>query len=522
MIRPFVGKPGWYVAPIDMVRPIFGASGILLQGATCRIHQTHLPLLNNDEAQRLLSVTNNVPEVWAQRDVATEALGFKLRTTQQTGIDFIHARRGIRGTLLGDDMRVGKTLTALMAHQPDSGPLVVTAPLQARGVWLGWMRRVWPEHADNIGVVTGRKFNPDVLKHPLVFMHYDVIKDWQTPLDIGTLIFDEAHFLTNHKSKRTNAAIFHAMRAQRVIAMTGTPIWNLPSDLWAVLGLVAPGGFGGFRDFCMRYGLPVQTGYGVQYTGLSNEVELKARMSEIMLRRRWVDVADDIPPITRSVIVASVDDVTRRKLDILSAKLKSERTNTAGNLAHYRSQLALLKVPTIVAETNKALDAGEPIVVWTWHKETAERVKEKLGDRAVMIHGDIPAVTREERIAHWKEQCGAGNPMALVANMAVAQVAVDFSVARLALFGEIDYTPAVIGQAEMRTFSPLRGMDVTFVVADHIVDQRIIRSLVSKLGAANPLGVGAAVDAIDALRSAALGTQEEADLDRLLEDMLAA
>lgn len=522
MIRPFHGKPGWYVLPIEEARPLFGASGLLIQGKLCRIHQTHLPLLHTDEAQRLLSVVNNSPEEWKRRDARTEPLGFKLRTAQQSGIDYILSRQGSRGTLLGDDMRVGKTLTSLMSHDTSTGPLVVVAPLQARGVWLGWMKRVWPEHADNIGVVTGRKFNPEVLKHPLVFMHYDVIKDWQTPIEIGTLIFDEAHFLTNHKSKRTNAAIFHAMRAKRVIAMTGTPIWNMPSDLWSILSLVAPGGFGGYYDFCKRYGLPVQSAYGLQFTGISNEVELRERMSEIMLRRRWVDVSDDIPPITRNVIIASVDDATRRKLDIIAASLKSDRSNTAGNLARYREQLAMLKVPVVVAETKKALKANEPIVVWTWHRAVAEEIKADLGEHAYLIHGEIHANEREARIERWKQDCREGRARALVATMAVAQVAVDFSIARLALFAEIDYTPAVVGQAEMRTFDILRGMNITFVVADHVVDQRIVRSLVTKLGAANPLGVGAAIDAIDALRSAVLGTQEEADLDRLLEDMLAA
>ena len=43
-------------------------------------------------------------------------------------------------------------------------------------------------------------------------------KWWQSAMRIGTLIFDEAHVLTNRKSKRSKAAIFIAMRANRVIA----------------------------------------------------------------------------------------------------------------------------------------------------------------------------------------------------------------------------------------------------------------------------------------------------------------
>ena len=126
---------------------------------------------------------------------------------------------------------------------------------------------------------------------------------------------------------------------------------------------------------------------------------------------------------------------------------------------------------------------------------------------------------RERRIAAWK---ASEEPVALIANMAVAQVGLDFSKAPVAIFVEIDWTPAIIGQAEMRTYDPTRPMDVIFIVANHLVDQRIVRVLVVKLGAADSIGVGAAVEAIDALRDAVMGPVREGDLDRLLEDFLAS
>ena len=109
----------------------------------------------------------------------------------------------------------------------------------------------------------------------------------------------------------------------------------------------------------------------------------------------------------------------------------------------------------------------------------------------------------------------------LIATMAVAQVGIDLSHARLALFAELDYTPAILAQAEMRTFAPHRPMNVTFVVANHFINQRIVRALIEKLGAASPLGLGAAVEAIDALRDVIEGPRIEPDMDRFLDDILA-
>lgn len=522
MIRPHPKAKDWFQADLAAVQVVMGLPGIQLDGSSgfYKIHRSHLPLIDAPEARQFLG-TYVAAAAWEARNALTEPLGFKLRTTQQQAIDFIEARRG---TLLGDDPRLGKTLSALMSHDPRRGSFVVVAPLSTRAVWLGWMRRAFPDYADQIGVITGRKFDPEIIRKPFVFGHYDVIHRWQSATrKIGTLVFDEAHQLVNKDSRRTIAAVLMQLMAEKVIAMTGTPIWNLPPDLWAVVGLVAPAAWGSYYDFSNRYGAPVSTAHGVKYTGASNQEELNARLSEVMLRRRWVDVAEDLPPITRSVIVAEVTDAGRNKLDILAAKIRSEKTNTAGNLAAYRRQVTVFKEKVAFHEASKITSRGEPVVVWTWHKDYADRLHNMMNgqfDKPVsfLIHGDISPAKRDEIMDAWKRHPNA----VLIATMSVAQVGIDLSHARVAIFAEIDYTPAILGQAEMRTFSPLRPMDVIFIVANHIVDQRIIRALVHKLSAANPLGVGAAVDAIDALREAIMGPEEVGDMDRLMADFLAS
>lgn len=522
MIQPQPGQPGWYRLDRETARPLFGTPGLGLEpcgrAIEAGVHyvapRNLLTLLEDPAALKLLTPPPVSAATWAARDALTEPLGFKLRTTQQQALDFIEPRRGV---LIGDDMRLGKTLTAIMAHDPARGKLVIVAPLSARGVWLGWIRRRFPD-AD-IGVLTSRKFDPAPLAKPFVFVHYDVIQHWQNTFLIGTLVFDEAHLLGNHKTKRTTAASLLAQHARKVIALTGTPIWNQPPNLWSLLSLLGPRTWGSYYDFCDRYGAPVQTGYGTQYTGLSHGAELKARMREVMLRRRWVDVAEDIPPITRSVVVADLDQRERNKLDILAGALMGEdgRTNTIGHLAAYRKQVASIKLRAVKQEVARIQARGEPLVVWTWHKDPADELAASV-EGAFLITGDVPADERERRIEAWRQH-PAG---VLIATMAVAQVAVDFSHARIAIFAEIDYTPAMLAQAEMRTFAPTRGMDVLFVVANHFMDQRLVHALIRKLGAADPLGVGAAVDAINALRDAVFGPEEVGDLDRLLEDMLAS
>lgn len=529
----------WYAIDTETAKPLFyqGSAGLApipgIRDATKAIaainigrvgeviaHRTHLPLLTSPEALALLSPI--VATDWSVRSRWATERGFEFRTTQHQAIDFIEPRRGI---LLGDDMRLGKTLTCTASHDPARGPLVVVAPLSTRAVWLGWMRRCFPDL--EIGVLTGKKkIEPERMKKPLVFCHYDILRHWQSAMKIGTLVLDEAHALCNRKSDRAKAVSIVASRAEKVIAATGTPIWDLPPDLWNLVSMLAPAAWGSYYEFGMRYGDPKHNGYAVEFNGATNAAELSARLSEIKIRRLWRDVKKDLPPISRNIVVADIDEPTSRKLDILAAKLKKERTNTAANLAIYRSQLCKMKLGTVVREATKLLESGQPVVVWTWHKEFAELIHDKLNACSLLIHGEISPDERERRMDLWRNDLkhpqAVKQPLALVATMAVAQAGIDLSHSYLPIFAELDWVPAVVGQTEMRTFDASRPMNVTFIVANHIVDQRLVRALVTKLNAADPLGFGAATDAIDALREAFEGPREDPDMERFLDDILAA
>lgn len=511
-------RPDWYVADRATVEPIFKLApttvvpGLSFAGKGFNVHRSHLPLLVGDtDAARTLAVAS--ASDWTARDRVTEPLGFKLRTTQHTAIDYIVKRRG---TLLGDDPRIGKTLAAIMSHDPASGPLVVICPAMVRPVWIGWLKRVFPD--EPIGLMVGHKFNHKVLQHRIIVGHYDILAWWQSAMPIGTLVFDEAHMLTNRKARRSIAAVFLANKAERVIAATGTPIWNMPPDLWNVLALVAPGAFGSFYDFANRYGAPEPTAHGVKYTGISNEGELRLRLTETMIRRRWIDVADDLPAISRSVALVEIDEKQRRKLDVIAADLTAGSGSTIGLLSGYRKQLSTIKAPIAIKQATDMLNRNEPVVIWTWHVQLAAKIAEALGDRAFLLTGEVSNTERDDVLAAWKTHPAA----ALICTMAVAQVGLDFSHAHLAIFAEIDYTPAILTQAEMRTYAPTRPMNVTYVVADHMIEQRIVLALTRKLEAANPLGVGAANDAIETLRLALQGPVETPDMDRLLSSLLEA
>src|SRR5690606_32001766 len=77
----------------------------------------------------------------------------------------------------------------------------------------------------------------------LLIINYDILhywKDYLLKLGIRTIIADEAHTLSNSKTKRTQAATELIRNAERFLAITGTPLTNRPKDLFNLLRLLWP------------------------------------------------------------------------------------------------------------------------------------------------------------------------------------------------------------------------------------------------------------------------------------------
>jgi SWI/SNF-related matrix-associated actin-dependent regulator 1 of chromatin subfamily A len=368
--------------------------------------------------------------------------------------------------------------------------------------------------------MTGKHLDPECMRKPIVFGHYDILPSWVSLDPIGTLIFDEAHVLTNRSSRRTKAAFMLASRAKRIVALTGTPLWNKPVGLWALLALIAPAAFGTYYEFAHRYCDPQTTDHGTRFDGSSNEEELLKRLSAVMIRREWHKLLGQLPPVTRDLYIAAISPQEAFDIDLAAEALRdpTAMTNTAGLLARYRKVLGDVKCKAALEVSKTTLDRDEPVVLWTWHRSAAKQLHKTLLARkyeSFLVTGDMSAEKREQTLIAWKQSKGA-----LVITIAVGQVGIDLSHSRLAIFAEIDFTPALVAQAEMRTFAPTRNMHVTYVVADHDIDRRIIATLKSKLDAGDRIGVPAAEAAIDVLKAAFGLSPEAGDVDRLMRELL--
>lgn len=244
-------------------------------------------------------------------------------------------REGHRSLLIGDEMGVGKTLTAIAVVEDQQAfpALFIVPPALVRN-WQREWERACPHRT--IGIISGTK--PGVVPNTDVVLAGDaVIWKWTMQPKPGTkdkhiptgplgqhkfrsLVIDEGHRMKEESSQRTRAALALSRGMPRDavrLVMSGTPITNRHKELAApleILGFLRPL-FGGSFRFKTRYCEPVFNGFGTEYKGSTNGEELNLILrNNVMIRRMRKDVLT-LPNKGRSVISVELSPKAQRAYD---------------------------------------------------------------------------------------------------------------------------------------------------------------------------------------------------------------
>ncbi|MDN5865717.1 MAG: SNF2-related protein, partial [Gammaproteobacteria bacterium] len=212
----------------------------------------------------------------------------KLRPYQHEGLAWLHflARTGIGG-ILADDMGLGKTVQVL-AHLVDekrrgglTNPVLVVAPTSLIGNWRDEAARFVPEltllilHGNN-----RRKLYAQIPRHDLVVTTYPLLpRDHSLIVEQGfsLLVLDEAQAIKNSRSQA--ARVVRNIKAQRRLAMTGTPLENHLGELWSQFDAVEPGLLGNAHQFTRIYRTPIE-----KQDDKAQRERLKKRIAPLLLR----------------------------------------------------------------------------------------------------------------------------------------------------------------------------------------------------------------------------------------------
>ncbi|WP_313356436.1 SNF2-related protein, partial [Microbacterium sp.] len=280
------------------------------------------------------------------RTAPPAGLRAQLRPYQQQGLDWLAFLWQHRlGGILADDMGLGKTLQllALIAHAVEAGeqrPFLVIAPTSVLGTWRSEASRFAPDLRVRVVDGTGSRRADEVAAMAagadIIVTSYTLLRldaEEYQGIDWAGVIIDEAQFAKNPATKVHQAIA--QLRSDVTIAVTGTPLENSLTDLWALFSLTAPGLFPSQRRFREEYVQPIEQGKvpeneeGAPYRQRRLE-RLRHRIRPLMLRRTKELVASDLPEKQVQELFVDLSPAHRAVYDTV---LQRERQKVLGLLA---------------------------------------------------------------------------------------------------------------------------------------------------------------------------------------------
>lgn len=138
--------------------------------------------------------------------------------------------------------------------------------------------------------------------------------------DKTLLLVDEAHQAKGFSARRRNVLKGLANKARNVVAMTATPIWNRPDDLFYIMEWLNPKILGSKASFFQKYLVVNRFG---QVTGLKAGVlpDLKKRLSRFVISRSAADaeVSKELPDLRMSRHYCELKPAQSRKISDVAA-----------------------------------------------------------------------------------------------------------------------------------------------------------------------------------------------------------
>ncbi|MDA8739778.1 SNF2-related protein [Rhodobacteraceae bacterium] len=239
---------------------------------------------------------------------------------------------GLPGILNADDQGLGKTLQTIaflawlqenMRIGPDQNkkPILIVAPtsllknwgnevlehmtdefglgarLDAYGSSLKRIKSIGSDGKIKLDLGLGLDARPDS-KICWILTTYTTLKEHQiefAKLDFAAVVFDEIQAIKNVSTLAHRAAL--SLKSDFNIGLTGTPVENAVSDLWAIIDTLSPGYLGSLKDFVNTYN---EAGIG-EFKGLHEKLfqdsySIDDKTSPpLALRRMKSDTIADLP-----------------------------------------------------------------------------------------------------------------------------------------------------------------------------------------------------------------------------------
>lgn len=423
-----------------------------------------------------------------------------LRPYQVDGVHFIIKKHG--RALIGDEMGLGKTIQAIgyCKLNPENRPVLVICPASVK---LNWEREIYKWTGETSIIISGRK--PQPLKRSKWYIaNFDIlatqevdaqgkkkltgwIKEFEK-ISLTTIIVDECQKIVNEKTIWTKAVKYLVKRLKtELIALSGTPIKNRPSEFYTILDLLNPNLFKSRWDYNFRYCDPKHNGFGWTFKGATNIEELNEIVSTVMIRRLKKDHLPELPPKQRSVVPMELNSKQLKEYEQASADFMDWLGNNQTAGIQSEGLIEAMKQAAYVAKRNAVmswlsdfLETGEKLIVFAWHVKVIEDLMTQFKDIAVKIDGSVSAEKRQAAIDRFQTD---PNCQLFVGQIIAAGSGITLTASSSVAFVELGWTPGDHEQAEDRIHrigQTADSVNIYYLIAQGTVEDDIMELLEEK------------------------------------------
>ncbi|MCC7371180.1 MAG: DEAD/DEAH box helicase [Chloroflexi bacterium] len=442
----------------------------------------------------------------------------ELREYQTRGAAWLSflALHGLGGCL-ADDMGLGKTIqyiAFLLANrlpEDDRRPALLVCPTSVIGNWRRELRRFAPD----VKVMThhgpdrrlGKQLLEAIHGYDVVLSTYSLLDRDETslkPIPWAGIVLDEAQNVKNPATRRAKAV--RTFSGSYRFAMTGTPVENRLSELWAILDFLNPGYLGSREAFRRSFAVPIERWRDADRAG-----ELRKLVRPFVLRRVKTDpnVIQDLPDklesrvyctLTReqaSLYQAVVDEMLReidaaegieRRGRVLAALLRLKQVcNHPASFLGEGDRRPLGgrsgKLARLEEMLEEVIEEGEAALVFTQFAEFGVRLREylqgRLGREVMFLHGGTPVRSRDAMVQRFQQE---GGPPIFLLSLKAGGIGLNLTRATHVFHFDRWWNPAVEDQATDRAFriGQLRNVQVHKYICAGTLEERIDALIESK------------------------------------------
>ena len=453
-----------------------------------------------------------------------DGLKAQLRPYQERGYSWLmkNAKLGL-GSWIADDMGLGKTLqviAAILAMKEGGGlrkgKALAVLPTTLIENWRRELAKFAPGLTFGIYHGSGRQLPAgDGLPDVTLTSYGTLRRDFEalSALKWRLLVLDEAQAIKNPGSAQTVAV--RGIKADQVIAMTGTPVENRLMEFWSILSAVQPRILGTRTDFERTFAAPIEGDHDPQAA-----LAFKRLTRPFMLRRLKSDKAiiSDLPEKNtidqfvsmrpeQAALYKKTLDALLKKVEKAEQAEKAAEPSAASRMARRGAVLKLItalkqicnspsqyekklaqkpdsgKGDALLEILKECREAGRKALVFTQYREMGERLQDWIeratGERPDFLHGGVTAKGRADMVDRFQQDRTVS---VMIISLKAGGVGLNLTAASVVIHYDLWWNPAVEAQATDRAYRIGQRRDVAvyrFITAGSF-EEKINEMLESK------------------------------------------